>query len=399
MLYLHQSPYKYRGFISYSEKPDDSLAAIEKDDSLAAAVHQGLRDLAKPWYAIQALRIFRDKSGLPATAHLWKAIVRVLEQSEWLLLMASPSSAQSKWVPREVQWWLEHRPVDKLLILWSDGELVWDRERNDYDWSQTNALPRLLSGKFQGEPLYVNLRPFRKGCPGYPPSLRQAAFRAAIVNIAAPLHGKDKDDFEDLVRSRRRQRRWAFGSGITLVTVLIFLAYWQSMRKERSEIEALVNVAANQWRNHESLEALVWAAAASPRVEAMNRSLGAWYWRLFDAPGWSQTEARSTARLLGILSEIREKNRLLGHSDQVNAIASRPRCSQAVSGADDWTARIWRADGTPGPILEHEAEVTAVALSPDCRTARSRDGGPESSSSAWREGTSQNRHARQTIKR
>ena len=70
------------------------------------------------------MAVFRDKTSLAANPALWKAIEAALAQSDYFLLMASPESARSPWVNREVQWWLDHRSVDRLLIVVTGGELV-----------------------------------------------------------------------------------------------------------------------------------------------------------------------------------------------------------------------------------------------------------------------------------
>jgi hypothetical protein len=53
---------------------------------------------------------------------------------------------------------LAHRSLDRLLILLTDGELIWNAEAADFDWTRTSALATTLQGKFAGEPVYVDLR-------------------------------------------------------------------------------------------------------------------------------------------------------------------------------------------------------------------------------------------------
>lgn len=123
---------------------------------------------------MRALRVFRDKTNLSANPGLWDAIERALDGSEWFLLMASPQAACRPWVQREISWWLEHRSITRMLILLTEGVIVWDEGHRDFDWEQTTALPRSLSGRFQGEPLYVDLRRLREA---EQLSLRHSEFR------------------------------------------------------------------------------------------------------------------------------------------------------------------------------------------------------------------------------
>ena len=104
----------YDGFISYSHA---------KDKPIAAALQSAIQKLGKPWYKRRALRLFRDDTSLSATPHLWPSIEQALSQSRFFVLLASPESAASKWVGKEVAYWLEHNGTDTLLIGVTDGEL------------------------------------------------------------------------------------------------------------------------------------------------------------------------------------------------------------------------------------------------------------------------------------
>ena len=55
----------YDAFISYSHA---------KDRPVAVALQQGLHRLAKRWYQVRALRVFRDDTSLSANPNLWRAI-------------------------------------------------------------------------------------------------------------------------------------------------------------------------------------------------------------------------------------------------------------------------------------------------------------------------------------
>jgi len=123
---------RYQAFISYSHTGDSKLAR---------ALQSSLQRFARPWYRLAPLvRVFRDETSLAADPALWASIERHLGQSEWLLLMASPLSANSFWVNREVVWWLKHRGVASMLLLVTDGDIAWDHSKSDFDWSRTTAL-------------------------------------------------------------------------------------------------------------------------------------------------------------------------------------------------------------------------------------------------------------------
>ncbi len=203
-------PMPYDAFLSYSHAADDALAP-----ALQSALHR----LARPWNRIRALHVFRDKTSLAASPELWPSIVTALAASEHFLLMASPAAAASRWVQREIAWWLDNRLPQKMLILLTDGELVWDEAAGDFDWSRSNALPASLRGRFASEPLWVDLRWVRSG---EVLDLRHATFRLAVLDIAAPLHGRSKDELDgDDVRRFTSARRLARGAVAALVVLTV----------------------------------------------------------------------------------------------------------------------------------------------------------------------------------
>ncbi len=121
----------YNAFISYSHAADGKLAP---------ALQSALEKFAKPWYKLRNLNIFRDEVSLSASPHLWNNIVKALDESEYLIYMASPESADSKWVIKEIEYWLEHKSIDTLLIALTDGEISWDNKENLFLNPDTNSL-------------------------------------------------------------------------------------------------------------------------------------------------------------------------------------------------------------------------------------------------------------------
>lgn len=213
--------FSYHAFISYSHAADSHLAP---------ALQGALQRLGKPWWRPPTVKIFRDQTSLAANAALWPEIERQLARCAWFILMASPQAASSPWVAREVRWWLEHRDAERILIVVSEGEIAWDEQRRDFDWSRTTCLPADLGAKFLAEPLYIDLRWARS--PELL-TLNHPKFRDAVLTLAAPLHGCDKDelDSED-IRQHRRLRRAALGAAtlIGALTLAAILAGWGAWR-------------------------------------------------------------------------------------------------------------------------------------------------------------------------
>ena len=227
----------YRAFISYSHAADGKLAPT---------LQSGLHRFAKPWYRLRAIRVFRDEASLSANPALWQSIVQALSSSDWFVLLASPESASSEWVGKEVSYWLATKAPERLLIALTGGELTWDERAGDFDWDRTNALPPVLRGVFAEEPRYIDVRWARTA---EDVSLRNPQFRSTVAEIAAPLHGLPKDELigED-VRQHRRTVRIARAVGVTLALLVIaaaalaFLALQQRntalAQRDRAEQEA-----------------------------------------------------------------------------------------------------------------------------------------------------------------
>ncbi|MEN8260419.1 MAG: TIR domain-containing protein, partial [Pseudomonadota bacterium] len=375
-----QQAFKYNAFISYARAADDHLAP---------AVRSALHQFARPWYKLRALRVFLDKAGLPVSPGLSNAIEKALNESKWLLLMASPDAAESEWVRHEIDWWLKHRPCSHLLILLTAGDIVWDPVRNDFDWEHTTALPKTLSGRFADEPLYADLRKLKKTKHL---SLRSLAFRDSIASIAATLHDRPKDelDGEDVILHRQfiRIRRIVVTAMSVLtigVILLTGLSYLQRDRAIQNQINALVNSAGNALAANMQLEALIAGVTAGRLLEKMGRGLDGVIQSVIDSDSWAETHARTAARLHRVLSALHERNRLEGHSAKVNAIAYSPRCPNPaqfiVSGGKDGKVMIWKPNGILKKTLEHGDEVRSVAISPDCRIIAS--GGRDNTIKLW----------------
>jgi len=200
---------RYDAFISYSHEPDTRLAD---------ALQRSLSRFAKPWYRRRALAVFRDETALGVGPDLWDSIVAALDDSRWFVLLASAQSAGSEWVNRELRHWVDARGTRNLLAVVTDGEWRWDQGRAEFTPDST-AVPQTLRGVFDAEPRHLDVR-WAADEPHL--DLHNARFRDAIADLAAPIHGRAKDDMatED-VRQHRRTVRVAWSAVTTLVVLLV----------------------------------------------------------------------------------------------------------------------------------------------------------------------------------
>lgn len=203
---------KYDGFISYSHAADGLLAP-----RLQSALHK----LAKPWYKARALRAFRDETDLSASPGTWPSIERALRDSKQFILLASPQAASSKWVQKEIEFWLRERDLNSMVIVLTEGELRWDDAGKCFDPRHTDAIPSALAHAYRAEPLYVDLR-FARTEEDL--SLANPEFKRRVIPIAAKLHGKTPADLvSEEAREHRRTMR-VRNSAIAALAILAIIA-------------------------------------------------------------------------------------------------------------------------------------------------------------------------------
>jgi hypothetical protein len=158
-----------------------------------------------PWFRRSTLRLFHDNANLSVNAGLWSSIIDALTRSRTFILLASPEAARSRWVEKELRYWMANRSPSATLVVLTDGTIQWDPEVNDFDWDQTTALPRSLSGWFREEPLWLDLRDIQRDDQI---SLRHPRYSDAVASLVSALSKRPKTELVgEEVRQRRNLRR------------------------------------------------------------------------------------------------------------------------------------------------------------------------------------------------
>ena len=206
----------FDAFISYSHAMDDLLAP---------ALQRGLHTFRQ---ALEPL------AGAPD-------ISRQLQprRGAWPVVRYRPSSWRSpgilsSWLhPRRLGrsgWggklmrFLNAHPAERLIIVVTDGELHWSEEAGDFLWEYSTPLPSSLRGQFADEPRWIDAKWAREQRNL---SLANPRFLELVADVAAPLHGRSKDELigEDVFQHRRTRRtvRAALAT-LTMLTVVSILA-------------------------------------------------------------------------------------------------------------------------------------------------------------------------------
>lgn len=349
---MTSTTYKYTGFISYRHG---------EEDNLAADIQRALHRLGKPWYRLRALRLYRDRTNLPATPALWGSIEAALATSEYFLLLASPAVAASKNVGKEVSWWLKNRGVRNMLLLVAAGEIAWDEEHKDFDWLRTTCLPDQLRGAFDEEPLWID---FRRALAGGRSSLDHAPFRQAVLDVAAPLHGREKDaiDGEDVTQRRRAVTAAAIGGGLLTVLAIGLLGTGYFLIQKRAEAE--------RERFSSITEALAGEAVRESELSlGQEDSLSALLARraFIFSQRHNISPSLADAALRKVLLKPYRSRAFFGHSRIVRSLAFTPDGEYLFSADVGGELRRWAlvAGGKDRVVLKVQTGINALAITPD----------------------------------
>lgn len=384
---------QYDVFISYSHAADGKLAP---------AVQLGLQSIAKPWYRLRNLSVFRDETSLSATPSLWGSIETALSKARFFLLFASPDSAKSKWVSKEVEYWLDNKPVENLLIVLTNGRVAWDSANSDFDRRKSDAIPEVLFGHFSIEPLWVD---FSWASDADDVSIRNSRFRTDVARLAAPVHGQALEEFvgEDL-RQHRRTIRIAKVAVATLVILLMaslvagFFAYEQKREAERQFRNGLARESAIRARDvakDDSDLALVLAkrsaeltlnvdSKVTPESEAIlydllarENVLGELYpsgshetsWSWIWSAAFNEDGSRFAAAAQDGVGIWDSSLRLRGfYPQEAVSLAFTPDGHQLASVGRDGSVRIIDANGKETATFQsHGAKSTSITVFPDGR--------------------------------
>ena len=201
---------KYDAFISYSRDPDNAIAR---------ELQYGLQHVARGWLQRRSVRVFLDKTTMPAGGALWGGLQAALDHSRYLVLIASPASASRPWVSREVAYWISDQArLDNLVIVLADGRIRWDDQFGDFDWnSPDNALPAVLAGRFKETQIFADFR-------GIPAKRGNEQFKDGVVGIAAKMLGVDKDDLRSEDRRQERRNRRIAATAVAVIALMLVTA-------------------------------------------------------------------------------------------------------------------------------------------------------------------------------
>jgi WD40 repeat protein len=249
---VQQESYKYWAFISYSHR----------DQAWAEWLHKALETYRVPRRLVgretaagpvprRLFPVFRDLEELPSSPNLSGAIDQALLQSRYLIVIASPYAAVSKWVDQEILRFRAMGRDDRILCLIVDGEPNADLQPGK-GFLECFPPPLRIGGGI--EPIAADVRSGKDGRP------------AAKLKLIAGLLGVGLDEL------RRRERRRRIVQNLSwilfcLLSIALLSGLWQMQQHEkrraldqqarRAHVEAVYEKGRQELLSHNQARAAV----------------------------------------------------------------------------------------------------------------------------------------------
>ena len=227
----------YHAFVSYSHAAD-RRSRPRCGWRCTSSPSPGTRRARSPSSSIRAASRPTPLCGRPSS----RPCRAPSTSSSW----ASPESAASPWVRKEIEWWLRNRSVDSMLVLLTGGELARERGAGDFDWTSNDRglarAGRQLSGRAA-----LRRPAIRKGRRHVQPARPQVSRPRCWTSPRRCTDGTRTSSTAKTSVQNRRTMRIARGVAVAMA-VLAGAAVWQAIvaNQERREAELQRNEAITQ---------------------------------------------------------------------------------------------------------------------------------------------------------
>lgn len=194
---------KYKAFISYRHLPLDKGVAIKLHHAIEHfSIPKALRKNGEKTPG----RVFRDQDELPISSDLSGDIERALDNSEFLIVICSKETKNSKWVLREISYFLEHHDRSHVLAVLVEG-------------TPEESFPEELTDEYSEEGKYIrSVEPLAANIVADSSAKRNALFRTEKLRIMAALIGCTYDSLY------KREQRYVIRRIATAAAVVLLIA-------------------------------------------------------------------------------------------------------------------------------------------------------------------------------
>ena len=247
---MEEEVFKYYAFISYSHK----------DKKIAKRLHKRLQSyhlpskLQKscPGLPKKLTPVFIDESNLVGIG-LQEALQKNLDSSNYLIVICSPNSAESKYVNQEVAHFIELGRKSHIIPLIVDGE------PHSKDPSKECFPPALLALQEEYEILGIDLKKF--------------GVRDSFLRVIATMLGIDLDNFISWEARERKRKRIIFASVAAIfiiIEVMLVTLIWHDDDRLPYNDRAQYNIGITYYDKRDYVQAMEWfeRAAANGNTNA-----------------------------------------------------------------------------------------------------------------------------------
>ncbi|MEQ1619379.1 MAG: TIR domain-containing protein [Terricaulis sp.] len=331
-------PKRYRAFISYSQQ----------DKSVAKRLHQALQRWRAP-KGIDATplgpdrklgRFFRDEEEMGSAESLGAALEGAIDDSEHLIVVATPNSAQSRWVGAEIRRF-KRRPGAKVFAVIARGS------PGSGDQGTECFHPALR------EKIGPDGNPTGEADEPLAPNLKSESFSKIVARLASGFLGVSFDTLWEHEKRRNAARRWRAigGAASVLVAVIAIAAFGIRTRLDAAAQSSRVFAdLARSYADREDFE-----AAARHAIAGVTAGLG--------LPAFGFEPSMAEAQLRRAAAQMRIRKVLRGHAAFITALAFSDDARLVASGSGDRSVRVWSmTTGEQVGILRLSGEVSSIAF-------------------------------------
>lgn len=339
--------HRYDVFISYSHD----------DRTVVSSIHRGLRALARKSKDLSELKVYRDDTNLELHPDLWARVQGAMDDSRWLIVVLSPSSAASEWCEKEINHWLDTRGETQLLLVLVDGTLVFNKKNECFDADLSTAAPKAFrrSKVLPKEPIYLDLT------DGNPLDVKSPLFRDKLTAVAAPIHNVTREQLGSADRREQRRAQRIRNIGVSALAAFTVLTVFLGLFAFGQQQEAVTqrDAALEQARLAVARD----FAGRAERVAPVDIGQA----RLFAAQAWSMSDEPLTrAGLFATMTASPQLSRQFEFSEVVDEVAVSGDLSTVVVALSTGEL-VQRAWGTAEDVVVGDVGdyVVKIAVSDD----------------------------------
>ncbi len=381
--------FKYHAFISYSHL----------DKAYVSIIQKSLESLGLPFYKKwkHDLKFFRDERKIPLSDCLTNEILEGLEESKYLIVIASENSASSKWVKEEIENWHKLNMnnegfIMNFNIILIDDSIEWDDKNKDFNKLKTTALPTFENKLFKSLPIWANLQ---KYCKNGKVNTNNENYEWELAKVKGFLLNKRPDEIIDDISAAKNLFRTFLGIVISVLLFLIAFAFKERDKalkqkniaieqKNIAEANYLISEARSAVEKNPTVALWLVGEAISIRNDSAIEKAAEILYRensFYKTIAIRSEEIHSAAfspdgRTIifgygdstAILQDLngRVLLKLVGHTGRITSAIISPDGKALLTASTDNTARLWDLRGnTICEFKGHKNVVTSVAFSPD----------------------------------